>query len=70
MPAAQLTHVEALSWSLNVPGAQLVGVSEPMVQKVPIGQVTQSSTLVMTVRLASMWDPPGHGIGATAPDGQ
>ena len=39
-------HVDALSWSLNVPGAQSVGNSEPTEQKVPTGQITQSSSVL------------------------
>ena len=54
LPATQLTHVDALSWSLNVPGAQSVGVSEPTEQNVPLGQITQSLTLVITVSDASL----------------
>ena len=67
VPATQLTHVDALSWSLNVPGAQSVGASEPTEQKVPAGQTTQSSTLVITVRLTFLCVPPGHGSGAAEP---
>ena len=70
MPAAQLTQVDALSWSLNVPGAQSVGVSEPTEQKVPVGQITQSSTLVITASEAFLCVPPGHGSGAAEPSAQ
>ena len=54
LPATQLTHVDALSWSLNVPGGQSVGASEPTEQNVPLGQITQSLTLVITVSDASL----------------
>ena len=70
VPAAQLTHVDALSWSWNVPGAQSVGSAEPTEQKVPLGQITQSSTLVITVSVASLCVPPGHGSGAAEPSAQ
>ena len=70
LPAAQLTHDEALSWSLNVPGAQSVGVSEPTEQNVPRGQITQSSTLVITLSERFMCVPPGHGSGAALPSAQ
>ena len=70
VPAAQLTHVDAFSWSLNVPGAQLVGVSEPTEQNVPVGQITQSFTLVITVSDTSLCVPPGHGSGAAEPSAQ
>ena len=55
---------------MNVPGAQSVGVSEPTEQNVPRGQITQSSALVITVRLVSMCVPPGHGSGAAEPSVQ
>ena len=70
LPATQLTHVDALSWSLNVPGAQSVGVSEPTEQNVPTGQMTQSLTLVITVSDTSLCVPPGHGSGAAEPSAQ
>ena len=70
VPASHMTHVDALSWSLNVPGAQSVGVSEPTEQNVPRGQVTQSSTLVITLSERFMCVPPGHGKGAALPSAQ
>ena len=70
VPAAQLTHVLAFSWSLNVPGAQSVGVSEPTEQYVPTGQMTQSLTLVITDSDTSLCVPPGHGSGAADPSAQ
>ena len=70
VPATQLTHVDAFSWSLNVPGAQSVGVSEPTEQNVPVGQITQSLTLVITVSDTSLCVPPGHGRGAAEPSAQ
>ena len=70
VPAAQLTHVLAFSWSLNVPGAQSVGVSEPTEQNVPVGQITQSSTLVITVSERFLCVPPGQGNGAAEPSAQ
>ena len=70
VPAAQLAHVDALSWSLNVPGAQLVGVSEPTEQNVPVGQITQSSTDVITVSDVFLCVPPGQGSGAAEPSEQ
>ena len=53
LPATQLTHVDALSWSLNVPGAQSVGVSEPTEQNVPLGQITQSSSVLRKPKTVS-----------------
>ena len=70
VPAAQLTHVDALVWSLYVPGAQSVGVSVPTEQEVPTGQITQSATLVITAIDASLCVPPGHGSGAAEPSAQ
>ena len=63
-------HVLALSWSLNVPGAQSVGVSEPTEQYVPVGQITQSSTLIITASDRFLCVPPGHGSGAAEPSAQ
>ena len=64
VPATQLLQVDALADALKVPGAQLVGVSEPTEQKVPAGHVTQSLALVITVSVWSRCVPPGHGSGA------
>ena len=65
-----MTHVLAFVWSLYVPGAHGVGVSEPTEQNVPTGQITQSSALVITDSEAFLCVPPGHGSGAAEPSAQ
>ena len=70
VPAGHLAHASRSSWSLNVPALQLVATSLPTGQNVPFGQITQSSTLVITVSDASRRVPPGQGSGADAPSGQ
>ena len=60
-------HFVQLSWrtsSLYVPALQLVASAEPTGQKVPRSQITQSSTLVITLSERFLCVPPGHGRGA------
>ena len=70
MPASQLVHVEALVLALYVPGLQAVGVAEPVEQKDPAGQATQSVEAVITERDASWYLPAGQGSGALQPVAQ
>ena len=66
----QLTHIDALSCALMVPGAHSVGSALPTGQKVPTGQMAQSLALVITSSKMFMCVPPGHGSGAAEPAGQ
>ena len=70
VPGKHLSHASCFGWSLYVPALQLVASSLPTGQKVPVGHVRQSSTLVITVSDALRRVPPGQGNGADAPSGQ
>ena len=48
VPTAQLMHVSALAFGLNVPGAHGVATADPTEQKVPRGQTTHWSILLIT----------------------
>ena len=67
LPAAQLTHIDALSWSLKVPGAQSVATALPTEQKVPTGQIKHSLTFIITGSVGSFRLPAGQGSGALEP---
>ena len=70
MPAAQLVHVDALVLALYVPGLHAVGVADPVEQKEPAGQATQSVEAVITDSDASWYLPDGQGSGALQPAAQ
>ena len=68
VPASQLAQVDALSWSVYVPGAHRVGVVEPVAQAKPTGHAVQLSACARPGVLE--YDPAGHGNSADAPGGQ
>ena len=70
LPAAQAAQLPWPVCGCTVPGLHSVGSAAPVEQKAPSGQMTQSSALVMTWRLAFWCRPIGHGSGSDAPSAQ
>ena len=63
----EFKHTSALAFGLYVPGAHGVATAEPTEHDVPAGQITHWLMLDITVRLAFLCVPPGHGSAAAAP---